>query len=118
MQFKGKNKGVRCPMVILNNREYILDIQEMMVWSLLNWRILSEDEIRTLYERKANETGCMSHRPVSECMKRLVQRGLVAEGEGELGSDALYDLLSDLYVIPIAENLLFAADFFCSPYRI
>ncbi len=93
-------------MVILNNREYILDIQEMMVWSLLNWRILSEDEIRTLYERKANETGCMSHRPVSECMKRLVQRGLVAEGEGELGSDALYDLLSDLYVIPIAENLL------------
>lgn len=106
MQFKGRNKSVRCPMVILNNREYILDIQEMMVWSLLNWRILSEDEIRTLYERKAQETGCISHRPVSECMKRLVQRGLIAEGKGELGADALYDLLSGLYVIPIAESLL------------
>ena len=89
MQFKGRNKSVRCPMVILNNREYILDIQEMMVWSLLNWRILSEDEIHTLYERKAQETGCISHRPVSECMKRLVQRGLIAEGKGELGADAL-----------------------------
>ena len=106
MQFKGRNKGVRCPIVILNNREYILDIQEMMVWSLLNWRILSEDEIRTLYEKKANEIGYMSHRSVSECMKRLIQRGLVAEGEGELGADALYNLLSGLYVVPIAENLL------------
>lgn len=106
MQFKGRNQGMRCPMVILNNREYILDIQEMMVWSLLNWRILSEDEIRTLYERKVRETEYMSHRPTEECMNRLVRRGLVAEGNGETGADSLYDLLSNLYVIPIAENLL------------
>lgn len=104
IQFKGRNKDVRCPMVLLNNKEYILDIQEMLVWSLLNWRILSDDEIQTLYENKAKETGYMTHRPVSECMKRLVQRGLVAEGEGELGADALYNLLSGLYVVPVSEN--------------
>lgn len=104
MQFKGRNKDVRCPMVLLNNKEYILDIQEMMVWSLLNWRILSDDEIQTLYENKARETGYMTHRSVMECMKRLVQRGLVAEGEGELGADALYNLLSGLYIVPISES--------------
>lgn len=104
MQFKGRNKDVRCPVVLLNNKEYILDIQEMMVWSLLNWRILSDDEIQTLYENKARETGYMTHRPVMDCMKRLVQRGLVAEGEGELGADALYNLLSGLYVVPISES--------------
>lgn len=104
MQFKGRNKGVRCPMVILNRKEYILDIQEMMVWTLLNWRILSDDEIQTLYEAKARETGYMTHRPLTDCMKRLVQRGLVAEGEGELGADALYNLLSGLYVVPILES--------------
>lgn len=104
MQFKGRNKDVRCPMVLLNNKEYILDIQEMMIWSLLNWRILSDDEIQTLYENKARETGYMTHRPVMDCMKRLVQRGLVAEGEGELGADALYNLLSGLYVVPISES--------------
>ena len=104
IQFKGRNKDVRCPLVLLNNKEYILDIQEMMVWSLLNWRILSDDEIQTLYENKAKETGFMTHRPVTDCMKRLVQRGLVAEGEGELGADALYNLLSGLYVVPISEN--------------
>lgn len=104
MQFKGRNKDVRCPMVLLNNKEYILDIQEMMIWTLLNWRILSDDEIQTLYDIKARETGYMTHRPVMDCMKRLIQRGLVAEGEGELGADALYDLLSGLYVVPISEN--------------
>lgn len=104
MQLKGKNKSVRCPMVMLGNNEYILDIQEMMIWTILNWRILSEDEIETLYDIKAKETGYMTHRSVTECMKRLEQRGLVAEGEGELGADALYDLLSGLYVVPISES--------------
>ena len=32
MQFKGRNRNMRCPMVLLNNKEYILDIQEMMIW--------------------------------------------------------------------------------------
>ena len=95
---------MRCPMVLLNNKEYILDIQEMMIWSILNWRILSDDEIKTLYENKAQETGYMTHRSAAECMQRLVRRGLVAEGEGELGADALFDLLSGLYVVPISES--------------
>ena len=81
MQFKGRNRDMRCPMVLLNNKEYILDIQEMMIWSILNWRILSDDEIKTLYENKAQETGYMTHRSAAECMQRLVRRGLVAEGK-------------------------------------
>ena len=76
----------------------------MMVWSLLNWRILSDDEIQMLYNNKAKETGYMTHRPVTDCMKRLIQPGLVAEGEGELGADALYNLLSGLYVVPASES--------------
>lgn len=31
MQFKGRNRDMRCPTVLLNNKEYILDIQEMMI---------------------------------------------------------------------------------------
>lgn len=104
IRFKGRNKNFRCPAVFLNNKEYILDIQEMMVWSLLNWRILSDDEIQTLYENKARETGYMTHRSVTDCINRLVQRGLVAKGEGELGADALYNLLSGLYIIPVSES--------------
>lgn len=102
---KGSVGSMRCPLVTIGGREFILDMQEMMLWTVLNWRILTEDEIYLLYEKKVQETGFMSARSAEECVRRLVQRGLIAKGSGDTGADALYDLLSELYVIPISENL-------------
>ena len=102
---KGSVGSMRCPLVTIGGREFILDMQEMMLWTVLNWRILTEDEIYLLYEKKVQETGFMSARSAEECVRRLVQRGLIAKGNGDTGEDALYDLLSELYVIPISENL-------------
>lgn len=106
---KGSIHGMRCPLVTIGSREFILDMQEMILWTILNWRILTEDEIAVLYEKKSQETGFLSHRSAEECMHRLIQRGLIAEGAGDTGADALYDLLSELYVIPISENLFLRA---------
>ncbi len=91
--------------MVIGRREYILDVQEMLLWSSLNWRILELDEIQTLYEQKELETSFSSNRPMEDCLRRLIQRGLVAEGSGETAADALYDLLSELYVVPISESL-------------
>lgn len=102
---KGSIGSMRCPLVTIGGREFILDMQEMMLWTVLNWRILTEDEIYLLYEKKVQETGFMSARSAEECVRRLVQRGLIAKGSGDTGEDALYNLLSELYVIPISENL-------------
>ena len=102
---KGSVGGMRCPLVTLGGREFILDMQEMTLWTILNWRILTEEEIYLLYEKKVQETGFLSSRSAEECVRRLVQRGLIAKGIGNTGPDALYDLLSELYVIPISENL-------------
>lgn len=102
---KGSVGGMRCPLVTLGGREFILDMQEMTLWTILNWRILTEEEIYLLYEKKVQKTGFLSSRSAEECVRRLVQRGLIAKGIGDTGADALYDLLSELYVIPISENL-------------
>ena len=102
---RGSVGNMRCPLVTIGGREVILDMQEMMLWTVLNWRILTEDEIYLLYEKKIQETGFMSAQSAEECVRRLVQRGLIARGSGDTGEDALYDLLSELYVIPISENL-------------
>lgn len=103
---RGSVGSMRCPLVTIGDREFILDMQEMMLWTVLNWRILTEDEIYLLYEKKVQETGFMSARSAEECVRRLVQRGLIARGSGDTGEDALYDLLSELYVIPISENMI------------
>lgn len=104
-KMKGNKNGMRCPLVTIGGSEYILDMQEMILWTILNWRILTEAEIVILYEKKSQETGFLSHRSAEECIHRLIQRGLITEGIGDTGEDALYDLLSGLYVIPISENI-------------
>ena len=105
LQMNGNIGGKRCPMVVINSKEYILDLQEMMLWSILNWRILTEEEVMDLYIEKEQEVGYQTQRSIADCLHRLVQRGLVADGCGEIPADALYDLLSGLYIIPISENL-------------
>ena len=105
-QVKGRFQGVRCPQVVIGQKEYILDMQEMLLWSILTWRILELDELQTHYEAKEQETGFLSHRPMEECLCRLIQRGLVAKGSGETAADALYDILSELYIVPIPKSPL------------
>ena len=99
------SKGMTYPYVELGKNEYNLDMQEMVLWSVLNWRILSADEIKNLYEKKVNELGLGYHKTLEACQYHLMQRGLIAEGKGEIPSDALYDLLSNLYVVPVSENI-------------
>lgn len=38
------------------------------------------------------------------CLNRLETRGLIAHGTGDTDFDALYDLLGELYVVPVAES--------------
>ena len=103
-QRKGE-KGMTYPYVEIGKNEYNLDMQEMVLWSVLNWRILSEEEIKKLYEKKVNELGLGYHKTMEACQYYLMQRGLIAEGVGEIPADALYDLLSNLYVVPVSENI-------------
>lgn len=105
LQLKGQ-PGKRYPLITVNRKEYIPDIQEMIIWSTLNWRILSPDELRTLYEQKVSETEIPAHRCYEDCVRRLLQQGLIADGSGETESEALYRLLSELYIIPISRNPL------------
>ena len=104
MKQKKGEKGMTYPCVEIGKNEYNLDMQEMVLWSVLNWRILSADEIKGLYEKKINELGLGYHRTMEACQYYLMQRGLIAEGTGETAADALYDLLSNLYIVPVSEN--------------
>lgn len=125
IQFTKQAGGIRCPAVKTGGREYGLDIQEMTLWSVLNWHILFLEDVVLLYERRLHQTGFSFSRCFDDCLCRLVQRGLVMEGVGKTGEDALYDLLSGLYPIPISNNFLHRllsfshlVFFTCVPYSI
>lgn len=105
-QKKGCVGGISCPVIFAGQQEYSVDLQEMMLWTILNRRILEAHEVEKLYQAKALEVGYDTHRSWEACLNRLHQRGLVVSGSGETGEDALYNLLSCLYVIPISNSTL------------
>ena len=92
--------GRSCPVVLLSGQEYMMDMQEMILWTSLNWRILRREEIGAFYE-KTTASGCFStDRTWEMCVDRLLTRGLLVCGSGETEYDALYDLLGSLSIIP------------------
>lgn len=82
----------------------MVDMQEMAVWSILNWRLLQPEQIKTKYSDMARELP-PARRELETCLNRLEVRGLIARGTGENDFEALYNLLGELYVLPISENL-------------
>ena len=60
MLYTANGRYIRCcteegsrPVIIVCEKEYEVDVQEFIVWSILNWRILREEEIGSYYEKIA-----------------------------------------------------------------
>lgn len=106
--FKLKNQGKNnvYPTVILSGNECRLDVQEMMIWSALNWRITDDKKLYTYYSEQEKKSGVVFSRSYTDTLNRLIVRGLVASGRGENGEEALYDLISGLYIIPLYQSPL------------
>jgi len=104
--FKLKNQGKNnvYPTVILSGNECRLDVQEMMIWSALNWRITDDKKLYTYYSEQEKKSGVVFSRSYTDTLNRLIVRGLVACGRGENGEEALYDLISGLYIIPLYQS--------------
>lgn len=110
-RFERRTNGCRryCPVIILGGKEYMVDIQEMIIWTCLNWRITRLEEIGTLYAQITPTTEDIVNRPWKDCVERLLMRGLLVCGKGETEYDALYDLLSSMYIIPTDGSMVLRA---------
>ena len=96
--------GQSYPVIVLNQQEHILDIQEMAVWTTLCWNMMDFEKLEVQYDRIM--TGQLAQRRTLEFyVERLQTRGLIVSGIGRTDVDALYDMLSGLYVVPIADSL-------------
>ena len=89
-RFERRTNGCNrsCPIILLGGQEYMVDMQEMVIWSMLNWRILRWDDIAQEYEKLSTASGYCTERSWEDCTNRLLTRGL------------LYDLLGSLSIIP------------------
>ena len=94
----------RYPVILMDHRAFGMDPQEMTLWTALCWRLTDRQRAEDFYEQLSNGMELFPRRSFSDCLDRLVTRGLVAKGSGTTDFDALYDLLGELYVVPVSSS--------------
>ena len=104
-QRRSSGLGRSYPVIIINQKEYCVDIQEMALWTALNWRLLDFTQIEAEYHKLDRDCAIPALRTLENCLGRLCTRGLVASGTGRTDFEALYDLPGGLYVVPLSESL-------------
>ena len=52
---KTDDSGRTYPVVLVNQEEHMVDIQEMAVWTVLNWRFLRLEQIEMKYSQLAGD---------------------------------------------------------------
>ena len=104
--FRRNTAGEKLPHIITSTRDYEPDIWEMLIWSSLIWNILTHEEICRQFYEKERQIHVLGDRTCEAYLNRMEQQGLIVSGHGVTGVDALHDLLTRLYVIPVTANLL------------
>ena len=100
-EFRKDTGGDKVPVIIAEDREYTLDICEMILWCNLIWNIHTYDEISKIFYKKEREAHVLSELSCETYIDRLESVGLIVSGHGITAVDALHDLLSRLYIIPV-----------------
>lgn len=101
---KNKN-GEKQPIVTVDQKEMALSREELLLWSCLMWGILTKEEAKTYFLKKAVRMDVSQER-FDAVLQRLEVRQLVVSAQAEKGDIALYRLLANLYVIPLESSFM------------
>ncbi len=105
-EFRKDKNGNKLPVIIVEEKEYTLDIWEMIVWSSLIWNIYTHDEITKIFYMRECEAHVLGDLSCDTYIDTLESTGLVVSGHGITATDALHDLLHKLYIIPLKVNFI------------
>ena len=92
--------GRQMPYILRMGRLEPISIPEFVIWSHLLWEVEPYEEIKAYYQQQSKKIGARLP-DFDQGLKMLVRRKLVARGIGYTGEDALYDMLSAAFVMPI-----------------
>ena len=97
--------GEKQPIVTVDQKEMALSREELLLWSCLMWEILTKEEAKTYFLKKAVRMDVSQER-FDAVLQRLEVRQLVVSAQAEKGDIALYRLLAKLYVIPLESSFM------------
>ena len=104
-ELRKNENGEKQPIVTVDQKEMALSREELMFWSCLMWGILTKEEAKTYFLKKAVRMDVSQER-FDAVLQRLEVRQLVVSAQAEKGDIALYRLLAKLYVIPLESRFM------------
>lgn len=96
-----EENGTKIPVVIIDDNEFHLDSDELMVWVSVHWNFLNRIELEREYNRRRDEARIFNDISFEYLLKRLEQRRMIVSATEYLAADALYKLVSELRIRPI-----------------
>ena len=109
-ELRKNENGEKQPIVTVDQKEMALGREELLLWSCLMWEILTKEEVKTYFLKKAVRMDVSQER-FDAVLQRLEVRQLVVSAQAEKGDIALYRLLAKLYVIPLESSFMVQAFF-------
>lgn len=104
-ELRKNENGEKQPIVTVDQKEMALSREELLLWSCLMWEILTKEEVKTYFLKKAVRMDVSQER-FDAVLQRLEVRQLVVSAQAEKGDIALYRLLAKLYVIPLESSFM------------
>ena len=104
-ELRKNENGEKQPIVTVDQKEMALSREELLLWSCLMWGILTKEEVKTYFLKKAVRMDVSQER-FDAVLQRLEVRQLVVSAQAEKGDIALYRLLAKLYVIPLESSFM------------
>ena len=89
------------PLVVLDGEEKALLQVEFILWTSLHWNVLNKESLKAEFDRRMRKYNLNLDVSFEQTLNRMQTRGLVAGKSDYLAVDALYNLVKDLYVVPL-----------------
>ncbi len=89
------------PLVVAEGETKPLSQAEFILWTSLHWNVMNKESLKAEFSRRMKKYGLYGDVSFEQTLARLKTRGLVTSKSDYLAVDALYNLVKDLYVIPL-----------------
>lgn len=91
------------PLVVADGEAKALSQPEFILWTSLHWNILNKASLEEEFSRRMKKYGLYGDVSFEQTLERLKTRDLVASKSDYLAVDALYNLVKELYVVPLGK---------------
>lgn len=99
---KGKLVGRNSePLVVADGEAKALLQAEFILWTSLHWNVSNKETLKAEFDRRMRKYNLSLDVSFEQTLNRLKNRGLIASKSDYLAVDALYNLVKDLYVVPL-----------------